>query len=116
MKIKYVDIAFFYTLAVLALFLFYNHFENSVVNQFYYVAFKLLELILFFGYSFFLTGIRKKFCYAISFFLLVRVGWQVLEMENYRWANQPYWIDFLFLLLVVCLGFIGLINHKKWRK
>lgn len=114
MRIKFVDMVFFYTIAIMAVFLYYSHFNGTIYDRFYFVAFKVLELVLFFGYSFFLTGIRRTFCYAISGFLLCRVAWQVFEMENYRWANEPYWIDGLFCLLIVCLAFIGLIN-KKWR-
>lgn len=112
MKGAYIDIVFFYCMGILAAFLYFNHFEQFVVTKYYYICFKVMEFLLIFGYSFFTSGLRKKICYCISAFFIVRVVWQVFELENKFYANRPYVVDILFGLCMLCILSIW-ITYKK---
>lgn len=113
---QYTDAMFFYCLGILALFLYYNHFEDSWVNKIYYLLFKFKELVLVYGYSYFLKGKRKRICIIISWFYLVRVVWQLFELENYQYANRPYIIDLLFFVCIVSVLRITTINSTSHKK
>lgn len=116
MKGVYIDIVFFYCMAVMAFFLYYNHFNQEIVNRWYYICFKVLEFLLLFGYSFFTKGLRRKICYIISAFFMVRIIWQVFELENKFYANRPYVLDIIFGFCMLCILFIWLAYKKHVTK
>lgn len=116
MKNEYIDVFFFYCMAIVAFFLYFNHFGREIVDRCYFICFKVLELLAVFGYSFFTRGLRKKICYCISAFFALRVIWQLFELENKFYANRPYVLDLLFGCCMLCILLIWLFSKKHVSK
>lgn len=83
-------------------------------SYYYYLTDKMKDFFLMLGLSLFLTGKLKRIGYSVSAFLLVRVAWQIWEIENYESANKPYIIDWILILLIVSILFnVFNFNTKK---
>lgn len=113
-KYIYVQFIFMFCLLTMALFLYYDHFEgNQIKIKLYYLWDKSKDFLLLFGYSFFLKGKLRLSCIFISAFFLVRLVWQIWEMEDYASANKPYVIDYLFLTLMLAYVLIMAVFRKQ---
>lgn len=84
----------------MGMFLYSDHFNSAFKKNFYYLWIKFSELLLVFGYSFYLTGSLRKICFIVSGFYLIRFFWQLFEIADYEGANQVAIIDILFGICV----------------
>lgn len=81
----------------------------------YYLWDKVKDFCLMFSLSLFLKGRLKRVTLSVSAFLLIRIVWQIWELENYESANKPYVIDWLFILLIVSILF-NVYNFNPTKK
>lgn len=105
-KLHFVDISICLILSGLALFLYYNDFSNPVVVKQYYLFDKIKDLLFMVSLTFLLKGTRRKCAFVTSIFMLCRVIWQLVELDDEATANDIAVIDILFFLAMLCNIFI----------
>jgi len=99
-----------FVLITTGIFLYFSHFNDSVVyKKYYYLWIKVMDFVLIAGYIFFTKKYLKRAFFVISAFFLMRVIWQLFEIENYYSANKPKVIDFLFVLCVLSVLVISMM-------
>jgi hypothetical protein len=100
----YIQILAAYCFVTMALFLYADHGKLAEFKQHYYYAWvKLTALLMSTGIWSSLTGAIKTVWKWLTIFFLIRLIWQIFELEYYKAANKPYVLDGLF---VVCVGIV----------
>lgn len=124
MKTTYPSLLIIFCFVTMAIFLGYSHlYDSKFYKTMYYPWVKIMELFLIGGYIFFTRGLLRIAFIIGTIFFLIRVIWQVFELENYVLANQPKVIDILFVLCIFTILVISLLpliikyakSHKDGR-
>lgn len=98
------------------MFLYFDHFDSELKKKFYWLWIKVSELLLIFGYNFYLRGALKKVCFVMSGFYFIRVIWQIFEISDYEAANKIAMIDILFAFCLISVISISFLSNTKNAK
>lgn len=121
MKNYYVNGLIIFCTVTIGIFLWYSHkYDTDFYKKYYYNWDKLKDFLLLFGYLFAVKSKLRIAIIVLSSFFFLRLLWQIFELENYKEANKPYWIDILFGLCVLAMVTISvlpsILKYAKSRR
>lgn len=96
---------------------YYADYSKMIYREIYYLWDKIKDLLLASTVTILLKKGKLKFAFGIlSVFFAIRLLWQILELENFTYANRPFFIYVLFLLMGSATFWIALITEKRNKK
>jgi hypothetical protein len=127
-KQRYVEFSLLFCVVTFNYFLYFNTFGSGTFQvNLYYLWIKSKELILWYGYTFFVSGRLKLCVFLLSLFYLIRFCWQIWEIIDKKVANRDVVFIIIYSLFLIIIFTIFVIsddnrlflyvkNKLKWLK
>lgn len=107
----------FFLLGLTIHYLFKDDYSQHIWDKYYFLWDKLKDLLLFFGYLFFIPKDKIEIrvtVKAICFFCVIRIVWEFLAIsKDYILASDVRVIDVIFTLLLLTISLVWVSSNIK---